>query len=127
MQLCEGLATRAEDIGDLLFCDHTTKRWLVVEIAHSPSDVTPELQQRVHRLGQQVYGLLAYIGYDPAWVRTTVFYDKLARGLVDLNSTADGSSFTQVRRHVGWELSSCVKMLLLYTHWLTCCWQLVGH
>lgn len=42
-QICEGAASRACDWGDLVFCDATTKRWLVVQTSPIPGS-SPEQQ-----------------------------------------------------------------------------------
>lgn len=76
-QICEGAASRACDWRDLVFCDATTKRWLVVQtspIPGSSSEHQPAaMAQQAAQHGKQLFSLLRYIGYAPAWVRSCAF------------------------------------------------------
>eukprot|EP00775_Hariotina_reticulata_P003749 gene3749-4007_t len=102
-QLCEGAAKCLEDWGDLIFTDHTTKKFVVVEVDTFASMPPRQLQQHAERRGQQLFGLLTYLGYSPDWVRCTTFRDELRvpatlpEGLLDLESKGGAAAgFTQI-------------------------------
>lgn len=79
----------------------TTKKFIVIEVDTFAGVPPDQLQQQAHRKGQQLFGLLTYIGYKPDWVRCTIYRDdcprsspSLPKGLVDLQAEPEG--FTQV-------------------------------
>jgi hypothetical protein len=53
VQLCEGATTRAADLCDLLFCDMTTKKNLLVQMAGC-SHQQQAAAEKALRLGKQV-------------------------------------------------------------------------
>ncbi|BDA46608.1 hypothetical protein COCOBI_09-0600 [Coccomyxa sp. Obi] len=72
----EGSARTPEDFGQLMFCDPTTTRFLVVENHQPDQHEEMDLVKHAKNRADLLFCLLTYIGYNPKWVRFTTFTEK---------------------------------------------------